>query len=337
MPMGPEARCETRELRPVFDHKVNAIWATDLGPKVCELLDSQAIYWTSIDVVRFIRTGEGETVGPVVLWIGVAPESLLAEDAHMSAKACLNLLEEFDIVDIEVEFRESTYMTSAGPTLLKPASNQDADVDVRGPLTPTLGLPIAMQEVTRDDEGTGGLYLAEGGNSNAILLLTARHVLFPTNLEPNITYSRSHTKAPRRRVLLLGRRAFEDFLDSIKIRIGEHTILMDYREKKIADLKLRVDGNNEADAEAAVRQLEKVQGQLDGATEAIEGLQRLYAQSKKGWSKPGQRVLGHIAYSPPLAPGAGTEGFTEDYALIELDNLKIKDAFKGNVIDLGVF
>lgn len=335
MPMAPEAYCQMTELRPVFGHKVNAIWATDLGPKVCGLLDSQGIYWTSIDVVRFIRSGE--TVGPVVLWIGVAAESLPAEEAHASAKACLNLLEEFDIIDIEVEFRESSYSTSAGPNLLQPASNLDADVDVRGPLTPTLGLPIALQEATRDDEGTGGLYLAKGGNSKTILLLTARHVLFPPNLDPNTPYSRSNTKAARRRVLLLGRRAFDNFLDSIKIRIGEHSILVDYRSEIMKDLEARVDGNDEADAEVAARELEEVQGRLDGATEAIEGLQRLYSQSKKGWSNPGQRVLGHVVYSPPLTPGAGTEGFTEDYALVKLDIPKMKDAFKGNVIDLGVF
>jgi hypothetical protein len=31
------------------------------------------------------------------------------------------------------------------------------------------------------------------------------------------------------------------------------------------------------------------------------------------------------------------EGFTEDYAVVELDSSKIKKAFDGNVIDLGAF
>jgi len=48
-----------------------------------------------------------------------------------------------------------------------------------------------------------------------------------------------------------------------------------------------------------------------------------------------QRVLGHIVRSPPLTLGASTEGFTEDYAIVELDSSKIDGAFRGNVIDLG--
>jgi len=45
--------------------------------------------------------------------------------------------------------------------------------------------------------------------------------------------------------------------------------------------------------------------------------------------------LGQIVCSPPITLGAGTEGFTEDYAIVELDSSKFEEAFKGNVIDLG--
>ena len=39
----------------------------------------------------------------------------------------------------------------------------------------------------------------------------------------------------------------------------------------------------------------------------------------------------------PITLGAGTEGFTEDYAIIELDSSKIEKALRGNVIDIGTF
>jgi len=45
----------------------------------------------------------------------------------------------------------------------------------------------------------------------------------------------------------------------------------------------------------------------------------------------------NIVHSPPITFGAGTEGFTEDYAIVELDSSKIEKAFRGNVIDLGTF
>ena len=336
MPTGPEAYRQLKELRPVFGHKLNVVWTTDLGPKVCQLLDFQGVLWTSIDVVRFIKVGEGEAVGPVVLWIGVAAESLLGEDAHTSANGCLDLLKEFGITDVEVEFRESTYTPLTGPNLLEPASDLDPDVDVRGPLTLALGLSIAAQ-ATPHAEGTGGIYLAEGGDSKKVLLVTARHVLFPPNDGPNIDYSRTNTSAPRRNVLLLGTKAFDNFLDSIKIRIGRHGIMVERHERQIEKLQAKVAGEDKEDVEKATKQLEKAQRLLDDAREAIQALEEFYDESKKKWSKPSQRVLGHIARSPPITPGAGIAGFTEDYAVVKLDSFKIKDAFKGNVIDLGGF
>ncbi|KAI0247212.1 hypothetical protein BJV78DRAFT_953540 [Lactifluus subvellereus] len=334
MPTGPEAYRQLKELRPVFGHKLNAVWTTDLGPKVCQLLDSKGVLWTSIDVVRFIKVRKGETVGPVVLWIGVAAESLSGEDAHTSANGCLDLLKEFDITDVEVEFRESIYTPLAGPNLLKPASYLDPDADVRGPLTPALGLSIAAQ-ATPHAEGTGGIYLAEGGDSKKVLLVTARHVLFPPDNGPHVNYAHTNTSAPRRNVLLLGTKAFNNFLDSIKIRIGEHAIMVELHERQIENLQARVAGADKEDVEKARKQLEKARKLLDDAGEAMQALKKFYDESKKKWSHPSRRVLGHIVRSPPITPGTGTEAFTEDYAVVELDSSKIKDAFKGNVIDLG--
>ena len=335
MPTGPEAYRQLKELRPVFGHKLNVVWK-DLGPKICRLLDSRGVLWTSIDVVRFIKVGEGEVVGPVVLWIGVAPETLLGEDARASANGCLDLLKEFGSDDVEVEFRESIYTRSAGPNLLKPASNLDPDVDVRGPLTPALGLSIAAQ-ATPHAEGTGGIYLAEGGDSKKVLLVTARHVLFPPNDGPNVGYARTNISAPRRNVLLLGTKAFDNFLDSIKIKIGQRGIMVEHHERQIEKLRATKAGEDEEDVEKARKQLKKAQWLLDDAREAIKALEKFHGEVKKEWSKPSQRILGHIACSPPVTPGAGMEGFTEDYAVVELDISKIKNAFKGNVIDLGAF
>ena len=81
----------------------------------------------------------------------------------------------------------------------------------------------------------------------------------------------------------------------------------------------------------------KYQQLLDGAEEAIQALTTFHDESKMKWSKTSNRLIGHIAYSPPLAFGAGTEAFTEDWSVIELDGSRFKDATKGNVIDLGVF
>ncbi|KAF8572664.1 hypothetical protein K439DRAFT_117879 [Ramaria rubella] len=121
MPTGPEAYRVLKELRPVFRHKLNTVWQ-DLGPKVRDFLDSARVRWTSIDVVCLKKVRE-RAVGPVILWIGVLPQTLFGEDAHTAASGCLHLLKEFGITDVEVEFRESIYTRLAGPNLLKTVSD----------------------------------------------------------------------------------------------------------------------------------------------------------------------------------------------------------------------
>ncbi|KAF9509980.1 hypothetical protein BS47DRAFT_1364881 [Hydnum rufescens UP504] len=304
-PTGLEAYRELKELRPVFGHKLNTVWK-ELGREVYDFLDSVGVLWTTIDVVRFIKVGQGEVVGPVVLWIGVAPESLCSEDAHTAAHSCLDLLKKFDITDVEVEFRESMYSRSAGPSLLKPVSSFDPIVDVCGPLTPALGLSIAAQ-ASFHGEGTGG--------STSPKAATAR-------------------KMPRHNVLLLGTKAFDNLVKSIKIKIAGHSIMAEYYNEWIEKLQEREAGDDGDDTTKATRERKQVQESLDKANEGMEALDKFHDEVKENW-RLSQRILGHIVCSPPLTLGAGKERFTEDYAVVELDSSKIEKAFRGNVIDLG--
>jgi len=57
------------------------------------------------------------------------------------------------------------------------------------------------------------LYLAEGGGSDRLLGLSYRHVLIGSK-EANIDYIRHPSGSPKD-VLLLGRRAFTNLVDSI--------------------------------------------------------------------------------------------------------------------------
>lgn len=102
-----------------------------------------------------------------MIWIGVRPDSLKGEDAFGISNDILDLLAKFDIDDVEVEYRESVYKRSAGPALLRSVSDFNAIVDVRGPLTPALGLPIAASD-RQDAQGTMTLYFAESGDSDKV-------------------------------------------------------------------------------------------------------------------------------------------------------------------------
>ena len=67
----------------------------------------------------------------------------------------------------------------------------------------------------------------------------------------------------------------------------------------------------------------------------IGALETFFAEVSRDWKKQENRVLGHIVLSPPIGLSVG-EGFTEDWAMIEIDGSKVDSTnFVGNVIDLG--
>ncbi|KAJ7077374.1 hypothetical protein B0H15DRAFT_861665 [Mycena belliarum] len=334
-PTGLEAQRRLKQVRGVFGHKLDLVWS-DVGPRARDLLKAQGVAWTSIDLARFVTKADDdrEIHGPVVLWIGVVPDSLQPEDAFASANELLALLADFDIDDVEVEYRESLYKRFAGSPLLRSVSTLHTTVDVRGPLTPALGLAIATSD-RPEAEGTMALYFTEGGQSNKVLGLTCHHVLFKTDDEHNGEYVLRGAGAPRKYVRLLGLRRFDRLLASIKLRIGRHGIMVEIYGRNITKLEARVKGDDEEDVAEAKKELKKTRLLLDDANEAIEDLEKLYTTVKKDWSKPEQRTIGHIRYSSALTLEAAPGGFTADWGAFELDGSKFKDAFRGNFIDLG--
>ena len=325
-PTGPEAQYESKDLR-------LELWKS-LGPKVCDFLDSVGDFWTAIDVVREVEPEDTDSV-VLVLWIRVALEKLFANDTHAAAHGCVDLLKQSG-VNIKVKFLESVSTWSAGPKLLGPVGSE-LIVDFCGPFTPVLGLCIAAQ-ATPHVEGTGGLYIAEGGDSKKVLLLTARHVLFPPNEGPNVTYTYTNNGAPCRNVLLLGTKAFDNLIESINTKIKGLS-----RKAEIYNQRIEESQESEAKSEALKygidmeRQKTLWQEIFDQGKEQMRVFDVFRNDVTKKWSQPSQRILGHIVHSPPITRDTGAEGFTEDYALVELDSSKFKDAFRGNVIDLGTF
>ncbi|KAK0491980.1 hypothetical protein EDD18DRAFT_1311037 [Armillaria luteobubalina] len=337
-PRGPEAQRRLKELCEVFNHPITKIWNDDLGWRVVK------VRFTTIDVVRFKmvevdedadeETAEAKkpVVGPVTIWIGVFPESTSATAAHDAAQDVLALLRHYQITDVDVDFRESFYTREAGPQLLGPVGDLDPLVDVVSPLTPALGLSISTK-ARPHTQGTMALYLAKGGGSDKLLGLSCRHVLIGSK-EANIDYVR-HPRAPPKDVLLLGKRAFTDLVDSIKLRIGLHGIAAKRWRKQIEGFEKREKVTNTVDAEKAKAARIETQALLDKADKAMEALGALLDQIDKDWKKPNNRVLGTILRSPAIRLGVGEQHFTEDWGVFQVNRAKLGDGFQGNKMDLG--
>ncbi|KAI0029942.1 hypothetical protein K488DRAFT_79884 [Vararia minispora EC-137] len=312
-PTGPEAYRGLKQLRPVYGHQLNDLWDT-IGPQVVDLLDQHRILFSSVDVVRFSSaTDKGGVISPVVLWIGVLPDSLGGEDAPSHS-----------IHDVDVEFR---------PELYAPVSDLDATKNVIDPLTTSLGLPISNAK-TPQYQGTLGFYFAEGGESEDILAVTARYVLFPRD-EVNSDYTYTNDRKLRKDVLLMGTKAWDDYIESVQVEIGNLGITAEIHEGSIEKLRPKAEGTN-ASARKAQRDLEETEELLRKTRKAMDELEELYMTTKRDWSKPIQRVIGHTVRSPPISVDTPPHGFIKDFAIIKLD----KDRFKSvegpmNVLDLG--
>ena len=208
-------------------------------------------------------------LSPVTIWIGVFPDSTTATAAHQA------LLQKYQITDVDVDFRESIYTRDVGPRLLKPVDDLDPLVDVVSPLTAALGLRISTR-ARPNAQGTMAVYLAEGGGSDRFLGLSCHHVLIGSQ-EGNLDYS-YHPSMPAKDVLLLGKRAYADVVDSIKLAIGGHGISAKRWRKQIEGFKEREKGNDAADVAKAEASRIKTEGLLDKAEKAMEELGELLDQ-----------------------------------------------------------
>ncbi|KAI9439642.1 hypothetical protein H4582DRAFT_2119419 [Lactarius indigo] len=241
-------------------------------------------------------------IGPVTIWIGVFPESTSATAAHDAAQDVLLLLKDYQITDVDVDFRESFYTRLAGLQLLEPVGDLDPLVNI-------------------------------GGGNDNLLDLSCRHVLIGPK-EANINYVR-HPSRPPKDVPLLGKRAFTNLVDSIKPRIGRHGIAAKRRRKQIEGFEEREKGTNAVDVEKAKVARMEIQGLVDKAEKAMEALAALIDQVNKDWKKLDNCVLAHILRSPAISLGVGEQRFTEDWGVFQIHRAKLGDGFQGSKLDLA--
>jgi hypothetical protein len=319
----PFAQRVPKEARPIYIHPLAPVWR-ELGRQIYQYFDSVDLKWTSIDPVCFAEVGE-ET-GPLFLWVGVMPRTLSRKDAENAALHCKQILAKSQITGVEIAFRESVF-TRSGSQLLNHVPSFDPTADVRGPFTSALGIHIAPKAFPYS-EGTGGLYIREGGERNRVFLLTARHVVLPQSEYRNELYTRKTNSWPRREVILLGYDAFQNAFGAISGKIEREALMVDHYKNELEGLGEAVEGEGAAIADVR----EKFKDMLGEAEKSIGSLNDFDAALEI------HPILGHIIHAPPISVGTGDKCFTEDWALVELRSEKIDwNGFKGNVMHLGRF
>jgi hypothetical protein len=134
----------------------------------------------------------------------------------------------------------------------------------------------------------------------------------------------------------MGTKAFNDFLISIQGHIGTLNTTVGILEKQLAMLTVRLEGGG-PNAEQAARELAETPGQLRNTRAAIKELKKFFVKMKKEWTKPKERVIGHVVWAPPISFSTPPYGHTKDICVVKLDEKKFLPNFRGNVLNLGGF
>ncbi|KAF9054587.1 hypothetical protein BJ165DRAFT_1439979 [Panaeolus papilionaceus] len=338
----------TKSFSVVCGMPINKVWRT-VGPQINRIVKDTIKKEYTIDLTRFIITDTTEpqhkkTLGPVVIWIGVAPGSTSADTARNVSADIQSILKISDIVDVEVEWHEAVtqkLIRSMGPNLLPVSHSLHTTVDHRRHLTATLGIPISTAEKEgRDQEGTMGFFFHEavdlqGHPSEKVFGVSTRHVLRDKS-ETHHLYEFKGASAPRQYVQVAGFHRFQAGLDAIKKDISDRTIIASTIAKDSAQLTTVNATDLDPEDNTLANDSKTMADFLSTQNVAIQELEKFHCLLMSQWSDISQRNIGHVHYSPPISVvGEGLERFTEDWGTVELFSEKFKKHFAGNVIDLG--
>ncbi|QRV81148.1 hypothetical protein RhiJN_09163 [Ceratobasidium sp. AG-Ba] len=312
-----------KELRTVGAHPICKVWDNSLAPGLIEILRAFEMDLTSSDCLRIGYVGE--LYAPVVVWIDVVPGSLNGKPAAEVVSRSLRLVHKHNLMDVDVEIRETSVSDSAGFRLSHPDAIEGTLGYPSELLTTTLGYPISALD-TPTVEGTGGLFVTESGGSRKFLV-TARHVVLPPAHYRNEHYV-LEDESQHRKVAFFGHAALSKYL-------GSNELLIEDQQQGVliyeANLR-KIEGEEGPEAD---ERRQWSQAGIIVNTQVIRKLKELN-QSVQDHPNLDDRVHGHVYLAPPINFDVQPGGYTEDWALIEIDPSKLNAAnFIGNVIYLG--
>ncbi len=325
-PTGPEAYLDPKELTPLGTHRLDSeVWEGIVGPAMDAYLSEKQVQWTLLLPVRIGLAGKPSSS---VIMVGVNHGTLSAEVGIDIAADCRSILLDNGIDDMHIILYESKFYRSA--SLYKPTVTANPVAIVREPFSTTLGIPIC-NATTPNFEGTAGFFFTDTAKPGILYLLTARHVLFhPENDENKLYTFRERTGQAQKKVMFMGEAAFKTRCEAIKYAIGAKELILDHLKGRL------VHADEMEDEEEATAEWEEVKPEIEKAKKAIAALKQLLADVTKEWMVEENRVIGHVTLSPPITLNYGNDGFTDDWAVIQIEPTMIsKLNFVGNAIDLG--
>ncbi len=66
-------------------------------------------------------------------------------------------------------------------------------------------------------------------------------------------------------------------------------------------------------------------------------LEAFYKDANNQWGNIARRNIGHVNWTPKISVDVQGRRYTKDIGTFEVDAVRFKAQFKGNVVDLGAF
>jgi hypothetical protein len=337
-PSGRYAHIPVKSVRGVHGTALNLIWES-VGPKIVDLMLIRKIACSSIGAARFFThptPGEEEKghLGPVVVWLGVAPGSTSSDFAHEVSQEILTLLGDCGVKDVVVEWREAVLQRLGGPPLMRHVRHTNPTHHLRRFLTALLGVPLSAQGMEKEDsQGTLTLWFHENRDKNGDLSNNVYGVSSCHVLRKNTTIDYEHKGgAPRDFVRVCGVRRFQRGLDEIKRHISDHSIYASLYSEVIDELEA------ENPDEVADKIAEK-RADLAVENDAIRQLEDLNDEVTAYWPDLKlHRDIGYVQHAEAIKVDVkGGTRCTSDWGAFLANEAKVSGQFEGNVVDIGAF
>lgn len=305
----PRLKC----LQNVGRHEIIDKWdsTTSLQSEILHVL--QNIEWTSIDPVRIGYVDEIPNGLPVVLWIGVAPETLSQTSGRDIALRCKEVLAQNGLSDVRCELRESTVTLQVNRRhpLLDAGPPDYAAASILQSFTGILGESIAPA-IAPTIEGTQGLFVSTG-QAGEIMSLTCRHVTLPLVHVENRLYKREQRGERAYQMILPGQGTFEKVHQELNIEVKGVEACIQERTTKMKD--------------------PSKQAETLAHPKKIVELNKQFLQDINKRKEPRSRSFGEVHFSPPILC-AGKELWIQDWSLIKIHS-EVFSENPSNTIDLG--
>jgi hypothetical protein len=100
----------TKTAHGVFNTPLNDVWNDIVAPRILASMKAHGLKYSALTTARFstVEDGKDETLGPIVVWIAVRPNTTNAGAVRDATPDILQILADVQITDVVVEWYEAS-------------------------------------------------------------------------------------------------------------------------------------------------------------------------------------------------------------------------------------